>query len=88
MFYLLLPDLEQRQALDRALEAARNPERVPLPAAAPLGHGPPLRRKIGDCPVTELIADRLLRLPFYNGMTDDEQTQVIEAVSSFPGSKV
>lgn len=37
----------------------------------------------GDCPITEKIADRLLRLPFYTGMTDLEQTQVIDAVCAF-----
>jgi len=38
----------------------------------------------GDCPVTESISERLLRLPFYNDMTSAEQDRVIEAVVSFP----
>jgi len=33
--------------------------------------------------VTEEIAERLLRLPFYTGMTESEHVQVIEAVSAF-----
>ena len=33
--------------------------------------------------MTEEIAERLLRLPFYTGMTESEQVQVIEAVSAF-----
>jgi len=37
----------------------------------------------GDCPVTEDVADRLVRLPFYNAMTEEEQARVIEAVHSF-----
>ena len=37
----------------------------------------------GDCPVTEQVVERLLRLPFYSGMTDSEQTQVIDAVRAF-----
>jgi dTDP-4-amino-4,6-dideoxygalactose transaminase len=37
----------------------------------------------GDCPVTEKVGDCLLRLPFYTGMTESEQAQVIEAVRAF-----
>ena len=37
----------------------------------------------GQCPVTEEVADRLVRLPLYWGMTPDEQAQVLEAVRSF-----
>ena len=31
----------------------------------------------------EKISERLLRLPFYTGMTTTEQAQIIEAVSEF-----
>ena len=37
----------------------------------------------GDCPVTESISDRLVRLPFYNSLAPEDQTTVIEAVRSF-----
>jgi dTDP-4-amino-4,6-dideoxygalactose transaminase len=37
--------------------------------------------KAGDCPVTEDVSDRLLRLPFYNELTESEQDRVIAAVS-------
>jgi dTDP-4-amino-4,6-dideoxygalactose transaminase len=37
----------------------------------------------GDCPVTEDVSDRLLRLPFFNSMTDAEQTKVIQTVLKF-----
>ena len=39
--------------------------------------------KEGDLPNTESISDRLLRLPFYNEMTYEDQTQVIEAIRMF-----
>jgi dTDP-4-amino-4,6-dideoxygalactose transaminase len=39
--------------------------------------------KPGDCPVTERITDRLLRLPFYTNMTGDEQKTVIAALREF-----
>ena len=37
----------------------------------------------GGYPVTEKLAERLLRLPSYTGMTDLEQTQVLDAVRAF-----
>lgn len=37
----------------------------------------------GDCPVTEDVSDRLVRLPFFTGMTADEQSRVIGAVLEF-----
>jgi dTDP-4-amino-4,6-dideoxygalactose transaminase len=37
----------------------------------------------GQCPVTEDVADRLVRLPFYYQLTDADQDRVIDAVRSF-----
>jgi dTDP-4-amino-4,6-dideoxygalactose transaminase len=37
----------------------------------------------GQCPVTEDVTDRLLRLPFYTGLTESEQAEVIDAVLAF-----
>ena len=39
--------------------------------------------KAGDCPVTEDVSDRLLRLPFFNSITDDQQEIVIQAMKAF-----
>ena len=39
--------------------------------------------KEGDLPVTEQYAREVLSLPLYNGMTDEEQRYVIDAVNSF-----
>jgi len=33
-----------------------------------------------DCPVTEDVSDRIVRLPFYTSMTEEEQERVIEEV--------
>lgn len=41
--------------------------------------------KKGDFPITEMYANEVLSLPMYNGMTDQEQTIVIEAVNCFKG---
>ncbi|MCK4597635.1 DegT/DnrJ/EryC1/StrS family aminotransferase, partial [bacterium] len=42
--------------------------------------------KKGDCPVTENISDRLIRLPFYNELTEAEQEIVVEAIFDFYNS--
>jgi dTDP-4-amino-4,6-dideoxygalactose transaminase len=39
----------------------------------------------GQCPVTEDVADRLLRLPFYTGLEPHLQADVIEAILEFGG---
>ena len=37
----------------------------------------------GDCPVTESVSGKLLRLPIYPSLTEDEQTAVITALFEF-----
>ena len=39
--------------------------------------------KKGDLPITEKYAETVLSLPLYNGMTEEEQTYVIEAINEF-----
>ena len=41
--------------------------------------------KPGDCPVTEDVSDRLLRLPFYNDLSQADQQSVVEAIREWPG---
>lgn len=41
--------------------------------------------KEGDLPITEKFADTVLSLPFYNGMTREEQDYVITALNEFRG---
>jgi dTDP-4-amino-4,6-dideoxygalactose transaminase len=83
LFYLILPTPEARRALSEAL-AARG-------ILAPFHYQPlhlsAMGRRFGgrpgQCPVTERVSELLLRLPLYNGMTDAEQAEVIEAVRDF-----
>jgi dTDP-4-amino-4,6-dideoxygalactose transaminase len=83
LFYLILPSLDSRQALISHLSQR---EIFAVFHYLPL-HLSPMGRTFGgregDCPVTEKISEHLLRLPFYTGMTDLEQTQVIDAVRAF-----
>jgi dTDP-4-amino-4,6-dideoxygalactose transaminase len=37
-----------------------------------------------ECPETEQLSSRLLRLPLFAGMTDDEQSYVIDTVRAWP----
>src|ERR1700736_1291718 len=39
--------------------------------------------KAGDCPVSESVSERLLRLPFYNGLTNEELKHVVGAIEKF-----
>lgn len=83
MFYMVLPGLEARTALidhlkARGIMAVFHYQPLHLSTMGRVFGGKP-----GDCPVTERVADRLLRLPFYTAMTDEEQGAVIEAVLSF-----
>jgi dTDP-4-amino-4,6-dideoxygalactose transaminase len=83
MYYILLPSLGVRQALIAHLKKQGI---LSVFHYLPL-HLSDMGRKYGgragDCPVTESVADRLLRLPFYNELTDADQTTVIQAIKGF-----
>lgn len=83
MYYMLMPTLALRQKLISSF-AARNILAVfhylPLHLS---DMGIQFGGKIGDCPVTERISDQLIRLPFNNALTHDEQQRVIEAILEF-----
>jgi dTDP-4-amino-4,6-dideoxygalactose transaminase len=83
LFYILLPSLEARQTLiahlrQRGIQSVFH--YLPL-------HLSEMGRKFGgrpgDCPVTEDVSDRLLRLPFYNDLSETDQGRVIESIQEF-----
>lgn len=83
MYYLLLPTLAARQALIQHLQRHHILavfHYLPLHLSE---YGLRYGGKPGDCPVTEDVSDRLLRLPFYNSMTAQDQSRVIEALHQF-----
>jgi dTDP-4-amino-4,6-dideoxygalactose transaminase len=85
MFYLILPDSEKRDALMAYLKEQQILSVFHyLPLHLSL-MGQRLGGKMGQCPATEDISQRLLRLPFYNDMTETEQTRVIDAITGFRG---
>ncbi len=83
MFYMLLPNLELRQKFimylrERGIYSVFH--YLPL-HLSDMGQG--FGYKAGDCPITENISDRLVRLPFHNALTGSEQEQVIDAILDF-----
>jgi len=80
LFYLLLPSIEQRQAMIAHLNA-RGINSVfhylPLHLSK---MGRQFGGQEGDCPITEDVSDRLVRLPFYCDLTEDEQMRVVNAL--------
>ncbi len=85
MFYVLLADTAQRERLISHLE-----DRGILAVFhyLPLNLSDMGRRyggTDGQCPVSEDVSSRILRLPFFNKLTDDEQGEVIAACHEFRG---
>jgi dTDP-4-amino-4,6-dideoxygalactose transaminase len=83
MFYLLLPSVEERSALIRHLKS-NNIHAVFHYSPLHLSEmGRRFGGRPGQCPVTECVSDRLLRLPFFNTLTRDEQDRVISEIQAF-----
>lgn len=83
MFYLLMPSLADRQALIAHLKAS---------GILSVFHYLPLHLsemgkryggKPGDCGITEHISERLLRLPFYNSLSEEEEAFVVKEIVKF-----
>jgi len=83
MFYILVADGPTRDGLlgylkSQGIHAVFH--YVPL-------HTSPMGRKYGyapgDLPVTEDLSGRLVRLPFFNDITRDEQSRVVAAIRSY-----
>jgi len=80
MFYLLMPSLEDRQAFIAHLRASGILavfHYLPLHLS---GMGRRFGGRAGQCPVTEDISERLVRLPFYTDLATDDQESVIERI--------
>jgi dTDP-4-amino-4,6-dideoxygalactose transaminase len=37
----------------------------------------------GDCPVTEDVSDRLVRLPFFHALSEKDQEKIVAIVQEF-----
>ena len=83
MFYLILPSHKAQRKLIQLLASKKI---LSVFHYLPL-HLSPMGRefggKKGDCPVTESVSKRLLRLPFYNNLSVSEQDRIIATVTKF-----
>jgi dTDP-4-amino-4,6-dideoxygalactose transaminase len=83
LYYLLLPDLDNRQGLINHLKSEGVNSvfhYLPLHLSE---KGKEYGGKPGDMPVTESVSDRLLRLPYYFGLGETEMERVLEAVTTY-----
>ena len=83
MFYLVMPNLDTRTSFikhlkDFGISAVFHYQPLHL---SPMGQTFGAQR--GDCKVAENAGDCLVRLPFFNSMTDDQLSRVIDAVKKF-----
>jgi dTDP-4-amino-4,6-dideoxygalactose transaminase len=83
MYYLVFPSFEERTSMIAHLEAQ---------TIFAVFHYLPLNTSemgmrfggcAGQCPVAESVSDRLIRLPFYNNLTDEDQSRVIDRIHSW-----
>jgi len=83
MYYLLLPNQERRTALIAHLKKQGILSvfhYLPLHLSV---MGRKFGGKSGDCPITEDVSERLLRLPFYNTLSEFQQEKVVAALLEF-----
>jgi dTDP-4-amino-4,6-dideoxygalactose transaminase len=83
MYYLVFPSIEERTSMIDYL-SERNIFAVfhylPLNTS---DMGMRFGGRDGQCPVAESVSDRLVRLPFYNNLTEGEQHRVIDTIHSW-----
>ena len=83
MFYLLMPSLEIRT---KFISYLKENEIGAVFHYLPL-HKSDMGRKLGgeqyDCPVTSNVSDRLVRLPFFNDIKEQELGKVVETIQNY-----
>ena len=87
MFYLLLSSLDDRQAMIAHLKAQGISSVFHYQPLHISGMGRRFGGKVGDCPVAEEVSDRVLRLPFYNDLTEEDQARVVTAIKEYRCSR-
>lgn len=82
MFYLVVPSLETRYAL---IDKLKKRGILSVFHYLPLhlsDMGVQAGGRQGQCPVTERVSDCLLRLPFYNDLSESEQAEIVDVIRS------
>lgn len=83
MFYLLMPSCNLRQKLINHLKSKGILSVFHYQPLHLSEMGKKFGGKKGDCPVTEDVSERLLRLPFYNNLEEKDLARIIDAIMDF-----
>lgn len=81
LFYMLMPSREDRDALIAHLAASGVRavfHYVPL-RSSPMG----LKYGGDECPVSEYVSERIIRLPFFNDLSGGQQRKIVETIQEF-----
>jgi dTDP-4-amino-4,6-dideoxygalactose transaminase len=88
MFYMVMPSFSARQ---RFIEHLKTLGILSVFHYIPL-HLSPVGMNFGgyagQCPITERVADCLVRLPFYNDLLETEQADIVAAIHNFEFQEV
>jgi dTDP-4-amino-4,6-dideoxygalactose transaminase len=83
IFYLILPKPQERDRFAEHLKASgigAATHYLPLHLST---MGRKMDGQVGDCPITENVCDRLIRLPLHSGLNSESLEKVVSAVTSF-----
>lgn len=83
MFYMIMPTAEMQQDFIEYMKSSGILcvfHYLPLHLSE---MGMRYGAKSGDCPVTEDVSRRIVRLPFFNKLTEDDQNQIIDRIIHF-----
>ncbi len=87
LFYMVLPSFEERNGMIDYLKRENINSIFHYQPLHLSKMGRSFGGRVGDCPVTEDSSNNLLRLPFYNGYTAEEQNYVIQTIKEFKVKK-
>ncbi|MGL5099840.1 MAG: DegT/DnrJ/EryC1/StrS family aminotransferase, partial [Fusobacteriaceae bacterium] len=84
VWHLFVVKIDSRDSLQKYLEKNEIGTVIHYPIPPHLSKAYEyLGYKNGDFPITENYAETVLSLPLYNGMTDEEQSYVIEVINRY-----
>ena len=83
LFYILVPRAEDRPKLIAYLKSHQILSVFHYQALHLSDMGRRFGGTEGDCPVTEQVGERLLRLPFFNGLDSEAQGRIVDLICDF-----
>ena len=79
LFYVLLEDRQQRNDVLESMGKLGVRATFHYQALHSSDAGRKFAVRTTECPVTDSVSDRLLRLPFYNNLSEPDQGRVVDA---------